>query len=646
MSEVHGEIRLAAENIGGIRETSVRLSPGVNALVGRNASNRSSFLQAVMAACGSRNVSLKSDADEGRVDLEIGGETYTRTITRTGSDVLFEGDSSLEETTVADLFAFLLESNEARQAVARQDDLREVIMRPVDTEEITAEIERLEEEKRQFDDRLDELADLEDRLPELEQERQQLQSRLADKEAELEAKRAEVEAADADLDETREEKSELESLLAELGDTRSELENVRYDLDTQRERLTSLEDQREDLEEKLASLPETPAGRLDEVESELDRLRQRKRQIESDVNELQSVIQFNESRLEDTEEDALAVLDGGTDTRESVTDQLLEDETTTCWTCGSTVETDQIEETIDRLRELSQRKLGDVGDIESEFEDLQSEKERLENQQREHERAERKLDQTVDQIDQTEATIDDLEDRKDRLRETIEQLESDVAERENQEYETVLELHREANQLEFEVDQIRSDIADVNDEIEHIEEQLDERADLSAEREQLQSSLTDLRTRIDRLESEAVEAFNENMETVLELLDYENIDRIWIERVEREVREGRRTREQTMFDLHVVRSSASGAAYEDTIENLSESEREVTGLVFALAGYLTHDVAEECPFMLLDSLEAIDSDRIAKLVEYFTDEVPYLVVALLPEDAAALEETDRRIEEI
>ncbi len=53
-------------------------------------------------------------------------------------------------------------------------------------------------------------------------------------------------------------------------------------------------------------------------------------------------------------------------------------------------------------------------------------------------------------------------------------------------------------------------------------------------------------------------------------------------------------------------------AYEDTLRHLSESEREVTGFVFALAGYLVHDVHEQVPFMLLDSLEAIDSDRIAR----------------------------------
>jgi hypothetical protein len=68
--------------------------------------------------------------------------------------------------------------------------------------------------------------------------------------------------------------------------------------------------------------------------------------------------------------------------------------------------------------------------------------------------------------------------------------------------------------------------------------------------------------------------------------------------------------------------------------------------VFALAGYLAHEVYEDLPFMLLDSLEAIDSERIATLVEYLTDYTTYLLVALLPEDAAALPDEIERVTEI
>jgi len=51
---------------------------------------------------------------------------------------------------------------------------------------------------------------------------------------------------------------------------------------------------------------------------------------------------------------------------------------------------------------------------------------------------------------------------------------------------------------------------------------------------------------------------------------------------------------------------------------------------------LVHDVHEQVPFILLDSLEAIDSNRIASLIEYFQTHASYITVALLPEDAAAL----------
>lgn len=50
--------------------------------------------------------------------------------------------------------------------------------------------------------------------------------------------------------------------------------------------------------------------------------------------------------------------------------------------------------------------------------------------------------------------------------------------------------------------------------------------------------------------------------------------------------------------------------------------------------------------MLLNSFEAIDSERTATLVENLTDYTGYLLVALLPEDASALPDEYGRITEI
>jgi DNA repair exonuclease SbcCD ATPase subunit len=210
----------------------------------------------------------------------------------------------------------------------------------------------------------------------------------------------------------------------------------------------------------------------------------------------------------------------------------------------------------------------------------------------------------------------------------------------------ILDKHKQANELEYDIGKLEGDLDDVADEISRIEQKIDEIEELEEQRESIEAELEDLRTRIDRIERRAIEEFNDKMETVLELLDYQNIDRIWVEQYEKKVRDGRRKITQSTFQLHVIRSTDSGVTYEDTVGNLSESEREVTGLVFALAGHLTHSVADEVPFLLLDSLEAIDSERIAMLVEYFEQHAKFLVVALLPEDAAPLDDSYSEVTEI
>jgi len=78
-------------NIGGIDETSVVVEPGVTVLTGENATNRTSFLQAVMAAMGSNAATLKADADEGIVELTLDETEYQRTVSQTDDTVIFDG---------------------------------------------------------------------------------------------------------------------------------------------------------------------------------------------------------------------------------------------------------------------------------------------------------------------------------------------------------------------------------------------------------------------------------------------------------------------------------------------------------------------------------------------------------------------------
>jgi len=620
------------QNLGGIDETELRFEPGTTVLTGRNATNRTSLLRAIMAAFGSDGASLKADADAGQVSLELGEKTFTRTFQRENGTVVTGGDPYLEDpqdVELAELFAFLLESNEARRAVARGDDLRELIMRPVDTEEIEAEIRRARRERERLDEELSELDDLADRLPSLERRRQELRTEIEDVEAELAEKRAELDETNATVDAAEADQPSQDAAMQQLQAERSEFNRVRQRLDTERESVTALEGELEELRAELDDLPDAEDGA--DVEGRLDGLRERQSRLDGVVTELQSIIEFNEKLLEGTGGALDRLLEDGE--AAAPTGELLPEgeQETVCWTCGSTVEGGQIEAAIERLRDVRQETLAERAAVRSEIDELTTTRRERRERREERERLQRRIERTESELADRRERIADLETR-------IEELEDEVAARQADEQDELLELNRAVNELEFERDRLRGDREDVEAEIEAVQSRLDRRGQLEADRDAVAAELEELRDRIQQIESDAVERFNRHMAEVLEILDYDNLERIWIDR--------RTDAGEKRFELEIVRSDPDGAVFEDTIAHLSESEREVTGLVFALAGYLVHEVHETVPVMLLDSIEAIDSERIASLLEYFSEFADSIVVALLPEDAAAVSENYRYIREI
>jgi chromosome segregation ATPase len=301
---------------------------------------------------------------------------------------------------------------------------------------------------------------------------------------------------------------------------------------------------------------------------------------------------------------------------------------------------------LDRLHDLRSQTIDQLDDLEDQIADLQEEQTELENHQRQYDQLHTRLDEIDSEIQDHEDRLAELEERESELTAELETLEVEVENLRTDEQSELIDLHAEASRLELELDTLEADLEEVTDDIEHIEDRLAQRDQLEAQREEIQAEIENLRTQIERLENCAVDEFNEHMDAVLDILGFENLERVWIERAERQVREGRKTVTKSQFDLHIVRSTESGTVYEDTVDHLSESEREVTGLVFALAGYLAHDLHETVPFMLLDSLEALDADRIDELIAYFQDYTEYLVVALLEEDANAVNSEYQRITDI
>jgi DNA repair exonuclease SbcCD ATPase subunit len=632
------------ENVGGIDETTVELSAGVTALVGQNATNRTSLLQAIAGALGSDHVTLKGDAEAGQVTLALGDEEYTRQLERRGGSVSIDGDPYLNDPELLDLYGVLLRDNEVRRAVRGGADLRSLIMRPVDTEEIQRRISDLVDERGEIDQELDRLDSLEDELPRLEAERQRLDDELAEVSDRLETKRElrrELEQEGDDPSQTDIE-AVLDEKLDALRAARNSLEDVEDDLTVERKSLESLREERASVAEQVESLSVPDEERLTLVTERIEDLRERKRSLEATISELQRVIGFNEEQLAESGDGLADALEDESDADGdgAVTDRLLDGERTVCWTCGSEVSRGEIDEMVERLRELRREKSAERNEVADELDELSAERSELETQRDEHERLRERLEELEADLERRERNVEELEERRAEQQERVAELEREVEELQEAQQDELLALQEEVSELGFERDRLAEERDDVVAEIEEIESELESREELAERRESIATELADLRTRIDRIEAEAIEGFNTHMEALLDQLGYGNIERIWIESSEHEVSDGRRRVTEERFDLHVVRQADAGPTYEDSIEHLSESERELVGLVVALAGYLVHDVRETAPFMLLDSLEMIDGERLVGLVDYLREYVPYLVVVLLPDHAAAFDGPD------
>lgn len=629
--ESYGPLRATVSNIGGIARGAIGFEPGVTILAGQNASNKSSLLEGVSAVLGGPKPSLKSDAEAGRVELDVDDEeSFVELARDDGRAVVSDARRYTSERDLAELFVSLDEENPIRRAAVTDGDLHDLLMRPVDTDEIEAEIARLERRKSSLDDRIAEIDRREDRLAGLESRVQSLEAKLRSVEEELSEKRQSIREAEAD----QEASEEARQLLDELEATRAERETVRERIRTQQNALRSLREEREDLRERIAALEdEGPAEDLEAIRHEIDQLRQEKTVLTNTINSLSPLVEMNRQLLGE-DGSFPAELSGDVVERLDPSSRTM-----TCWTCGSSVEQSRIAEQVQVVGEIVQEKRERRRAVEDRLDALT-------DQIRRREEAETKREELADrdrelerEMRTREETISGLEADRDELDEAVAELQSAVDETEELRDSAVVDLHEEASQLEYRRGHLESKLETVRDEIAEIEAALDRRDDLVEERETVQDRLRAERDRIETTERETVSTINECTQEVLDLLAYENLERVWVERVA----EGGSPSE-TSFELHVVRTTADGAAYEDVVEHLSKSEREVVGLVVALAGYIVHDVADEVPVVVIDAIEMLDADRIQSLLDFFARHATYVLAATLPEEAAELAESYEQVD--
>ena len=625
-TSTHDIISVRVEDIGGIQDGKVTLTPGANVLTGPNATNRTSLLRAIAGGLGGTAGDLRRGAKSGTVKLSWNDNEYTRRYERTGETVRTSGEPYTDKETIVDLFISLLEDNPIRRAVRSGSDLTELLLAPVDTDQLENRIAELRSERDKIDERLNEIDRERKRLPKLQERKTSLEGDIETLEAELDELREQTEAKA-----TEEPQSEqAESVRQSFEETQAELDRTEAELETQREIRDELKSELENVRDELAEY-ETRKQELDELDREIERLQGKEAELSATINDLSTVLKQNRDVLSGDD----AVITELTDTTGPIDELNPQKQSIECWTCGSQVQRGAIADQLDDIESLVEEKQRERKALREELSahrsdrnDIQKERERHETLTEREAELEHELERRTESIQELVAKADNLREELSDKQATLESLDEDTDSEQFAAYERMSELEYERGQLEQE-------LRDIGDEINEIEYQLGKYDDLEARRSDITEQIRDLRSRVEDIERETVETFNDHMASVLDHLGYENIERVWLER--------RNVGDETSFDLHVVREDEAGTVYEDSVDHLSESEREVVGLVVALTGYLSHDIEETVPLLLLDSLEAIDADRIAALVEYVETHTEFLVLALLEEDAAELPEQHRRV---
>lgn len=569
-------LELEIENIAGIRRGSAKIESGINAVQGSNWQGKSSLIAAIETVMGTRT-SLTEGEDYGKVKLTTAGETIVTELVREHGETVRNGESYLTEEqdrVCAELFAFLDENNAIRRAVRNGDTLEQLLTRPLDFENIDEQIKDYQREREQVDRELERAEDAAAKLP-------RTQERVIKIETELEELRDKREnlvgdqATDQDIEARRDKLSDIRAEREQIRDRINRLEGT---IERTQERLQDRREERKSLE-----VPDET-----DIEPKIAEIRENLHNIKRDIELLQSVYEANKRILDEERLDLITDVDHG-----------LIDDTLTCWVCNSETErgvfTAQLEELQIRIASLREETEG----YREQVNELESKQETIRDKHR-------RITDLEDEVRNLEST---LTDRKESLSAARDRL-ANLDERIEELSEVVEDTDTRLTDIESEIKYKERELEEAREELGTLETRVEQRTTLENERDGLSENIEELRTRKERTKRRTREAFDEAISDVLARFDvgFES------------------ARLTPNFELVVAREGR-----EIPLDTLSEGERELLGIVTALAGHEAFDGKNRIPVFLLDGLGGIAKYHLHTLVEYLRDRAEYLVVTAYPE---------------
>jgi predicted nucleic acid-binding Zn-ribbon protein len=646
-SPVGERATLIMNDIGGIERAEVEFPAGITTLAGKNASNRSSLLKALNESLGGTMGSIRRGTDDstGYAELAFADETYHRTLRVEGVDVVRSGRPYSSDTTLVDLYVSLLESNEIRRLVETADPdtvdagLADLLMAPVDVEDIQQEIEQYQKRKEEIEPELESIEAAKAELPELDEQRQVNQTELERLEVELEDKREQLTTLDVDYETAEQAEEQLDALQAaqeEYRDIGTTIERREHRVKDIEQELSDRRDALENVEEQIESAPSPADSALHSLEEEEQRLQRVGLLLDNLAETGRAVV--NPAQ----EADLSPKIDTGQDAIADIARLFDPDsQATGCPLCSNPIQREVIQERVETIASAASEYYDAASDIAEQQDELRSQRQHVEELRDERDNLQSDIHQLEHRIKDTKQRIAELEDTRDETRSEIDELQERVEELQQRRSDELETLYDEIAELQGARVDVEANLERIDNRIAEHESTIGVETDLREELADIESSIEEQREHILQLETCMQDAATTHMTELVERLDYAGLAGIHLEREPTEHPAG-----LSEFRLIVKRRQQDGSVVdEDDLGTLSESERSLVGLVVALAGYVAHDVADEVPFLLLDSLEAFDTDRIDRLLDYVRDavDVSYIVTALLSGDAEAVDAEDAEI---
>ena len=583
-------------NIAGIRSAEVSVEPGLNVVQASNFKGKSSFMSAIRTVMGTSGFHgtthpLTEGTADGSVVLDTETERHEVRLERTDSGTVARHGVPVLNTETdricASLFAFLGEDNPIRARVRNGGDLTPLLQAPLDVEDIDEQIASRKREREATERRLREAEQAASNIPSVTEGITILEAELGelrDRREELSAEAGAVSATDTSSD--------------DIADCRSQLETAERTISRLESRIERTEQR---LSEKKAALEDIEVPDEPDVSADRSAKEDRIEEIALRIDLLESLHRTNQRVLEEGEVELVS----------SVDRSLVEDEVG-CWVCGETTTREAVRSRLAAMQDRLQSLREERSTLREEIADIEARMEERAAQRRRKTELEDAVGELTAELDELRGDHQQAMERRDQLQAELDELEAAAAEAETEVQEELTDVKAAIRTHERELSEQRS-------RLETLEERRADAEGLAAETERLDEEIAELRSRKTEKQRELKEQFDAAMADVIDRFA-PGFDGA------RLVLKTDQHNEVESFELVVARDGR-----ETDIGTLSEGERELVGVIVALAGHRTFDVGDRVPLVFVDGISQLSASNLRRLTAYLADASEMLVMTAYPE---------------